>query len=95
MKVEAEITKRFDETGTKPGKLVAFAKFTLEDAFVVHNVQVLQKEDGTLRVAMPPQRRPDGSIVTDVEGFWRETCHPVNAETRKAIVDAVLEAMLY
>lgn len=88
--VTAEVTKRFADTN---GKLAAFCKFTIADSFVVHNVQVLRRNDGSLRVAMPPQRKPDGSVVQDAEGYWREVCHPVNAETRAAIVEAVLSAV--
>jgi len=89
--VTAQITKRF-ETAERSGRLVAFAKFTISDAFVVHNVQILQRDDGTLRISMPPQRRPDGSIVTDQSGFWRETCHPINSDMRSVIVSAIMDA---
>lgn len=65
------------------GNLLAFASVTIADCFAVNGVKVLDSEKG-LFVAMPQAR--------DGQGEWRDVCFPINAEMRKEITNAVLEA---
>jgi len=62
-------------------KVCAIASVVLDDAFVVHDLRVVNGEKG-LFVAMPSRKLPNGD--------FRDICHPINAETRQHIQDAVL-----
>lgn len=62
-------------------KVCAIASVVLDDAFVVHDLRVVNGEKG-LFVAMPSRRLPSGE--------FRDICHPINAETRQMIQDRVL-----
>jgi stage V sporulation protein G len=63
-------------------KLRAFATITLNDAFVVCDLKVINGNEGIF-VAMPSRRRRDGS--------FRDIAHPLNAETREYIERVVLQ----
>lgn len=81
MKIDVRINKTKGE-----GKTKAFATVTLDDAYAVRNLRVVDGANG-LFVAMP-------SEVDDRDGErkYRDTFHPVNAEARQALLDAVLKA---
>ena len=64
------------------GKLLAFAKITINDCFVVNGVRLINGEKGWF-VAMP-------SIV-DKQGTYRDVCFPINKETRTLITEAVIK----
>lgn len=68
---------------TKEGKMRAIVSITLNDMFVVHDVRVIDGNNG-LFVAMPSKRTPSGE--------FRDIAHPINAETRAIVQEAVLEA---
>jgi stage V sporulation protein G len=63
-------------------KVCAIASVVLDDAFVVHDLRVVNGEKG-LFVAMPSRKLPNGD--------FRDICHPINAEARQHIQDAVLD----
>jgi stage V sporulation protein G len=63
-------------------KVCAIASVVLDDAFVVHDLRVVNGEKG-LFVAMPSRKLPNGD--------FRDICHPINADARQHIQDAVLE----
>lgn len=63
------------------GRMRAIASITLDDEFVVHDIRVIDGNNG-LFVAMPSKRTPDGE--------FRDIAHPINSETRNKIQDAVL-----
>lgn len=63
-------------------KVCAIASVVLDDAFVVHDLRVVNGEKG-LFVAMPSRKLPNGD--------FRDICHPINAESRQRLQDAVLE----
>lgn len=65
------------------GRMRAIASITIDEAFVVHDIRVIDGNDG-LFVAMPSKRTPDGE--------FRDVAHPINAGTRQIIQDAVLGA---
>ena len=65
-------------------KLKAVASFTIEEAFVVHDVKVIDGTNG-LFVAMPSKQSPNGEARRDI-------VHPRNTETREQISSAILAA---
>ena len=62
------------------GKMRAIASVTFNDQFVVHDIRVIDGNNG-LFVAMPSKRTPDGE--------FRDIAHPINSETRAKIQEAV------
>ena len=65
------------------GRMKAIASVTFDEEFVVHDIRVIEGNDG-LFIAMPSKRTPDGE--------FRDVAHPINPLTRKKIQDAVMEA---
>ncbi|GAA0439329.1 septation regulator SpoVG [Lentibacillus halophilus] len=63
------------------GRMRAIASITMDDEFVVHDIRVINGNNG-LFVAMPSKRTPDGE--------FRDIAHPINSKTRGKIQDAVL-----
>lgn len=63
-------------------KVCAIASIVIDDAVVVHDLRVVDGDKG-LFVAMPSRKLPNGE--------FRDVCHPINADARSAIQDAVLE----
>lgn len=68
---------------TREGKMRAIVSITLNDKFVVHDVRVIEGNNG-LFVAMPSKRTPNGE--------FRDIAHPINVEARQVIQQSVLEA---
>jgi stage V sporulation protein G len=67
----------------KEGRMRAIVSVTLDDNFVIHDVRVIEGNNG-LFVAMPSKKMPDGG--------YKDVAHPINAETRRVIQEAVLAA---
>lgn len=65
------------------GKMKAIVSVTLNNMFVIHNVKVVEGQNG-LFVAMPSTKTPNGE--------YRDIAHPINAEAREIIQGAVLDA---
>jgi stage V sporulation protein G len=63
------------------GKMKAVASVTFDNEFVVHDIKVIESQNG-LFIAMPSRKAPDGE--------FRDIAHPINAETREKIHDAIL-----
>jgi stage V sporulation protein G len=63
------------------GRMRAIASITLDNEFVVHDIRVIDGNNG-LFVAMPSKRTPDGE--------FRDIAHPINSGTRGKIQEAVL-----
>lgn len=81
MKLDVKIYKTKGE-----GAVKAFAVVTLDDAYVVRNLKVVDGAKGIF-VAMPSE-----TYEKDGEKGFRDTFHPVNSDARQALVDAVLKA---
>ncbi len=64
-------------------KLKAVASITIDDCFVVHDIKVIEGNDGHF-VAMPSRKTSDGE--------YKDIAHPINTETRQQLIDAVLDA---
>ncbi len=67
---------------TKEGKLRAVATITIDDAFAIHDIKVIEGEKG-LFIAMPSRK-------TENEEY-RDIAHPINMETRQMIQELILE----
>jgi len=65
------------------GKMKAIVSVTLDDSFVIHDVKVVEGQNG-LFVAMPSRKTPDGE--------FRDIAHPITSGAREVIQSAVLEA---
>lgn len=64
-------------------KLKAVASMTIDDCFVVHDIKIIEGQEGYF-IAMPSRKASDGE--------YKDIVHPINTETRKQIIDVVLEA---
>ncbi len=67
---------------TREGKMRAIVSITLYDRFVIHDVRVIEGNNGIF-IAMPSKRTPNGE--------FRDIAHPIDSETRAILQDAVLE----
>ena len=67
----------------KEGKMKAVVSVTLDDEFVVHDIKVIEGENG-LFIAMPSKKASDGE--------YRDIAHPINSTTRDAMQKQILEA---
>ncbi|ANU26862.1 septation regulator SpoVG [Planococcus versutus] len=65
------------------GRMKAIASITLDEEFVIHDIRVIDGNDG-LFVAMPSKRTPDGE--------FRDIAHPINSSARTKLQQAVLTA---
>lgn len=63
-------------------KMKAIASITIDDAFVVREIRVIEGQNG-LFVAMPSRKIPSGE--------FRDIAHPINSETRQMIQNLILE----
>ncbi len=66
----------------KEGKMKAVVSVTFDNAFVVHDIKVIESQD-KLFVAMPSRKTP--------EGEFKDIAHPIHAEARDFIQGAILE----
>ncbi len=66
---------------SKETKMKAVASVTFDDAFVVHDIKIIEGEKG-LFIAMPSKKTPDGE--------YRDIAHPIHGEMRAVLQEAVL-----
>lgn len=67
---------------SRNGKLKGWASVTFDNAFVIHNMKIIQGKSGKF-VAMPNRKTK--------EGGYKDIAHPINNETRKLIEDSILQ----
>lgn len=67
------------------GKMKAIVSVTLDDAFVVHDVKVVDGQNG-LFVAMPSRKTQAGD--------FRDIAHPISQQARDVIQSSVLDKYL-
>lgn len=67
---------------SKDGKMKAIASITLDNEFVIHDIKVIEGENG-LFIAMPSRKASDGE--------YRDIAHPINSDTRARIQSVVLK----
>lgn len=65
------------------GRLKAVASIVIDDAFVIHDIKILDGNDGNF-IAMPSRKTADGE--------YKDIAHPLNTETRSLISNMVLTA---
>ena len=65
----------------KEGKMKAVVSITFDNAFVVHDIKIIEGEKG-LFIAMPSRKTADGE--------YRDIAHPINSETRDTVQSMVL-----
>lgn len=63
------------------GKMKAIVSVTFENQFVVHDIKVIDGQNG-LFIAMPSRKTPDGE--------FKDIAHPINSETRERLQNAIL-----
>lgn len=65
------------------GKLRAYVSITFDDEFVVHDIRIIEGDNG-LFVAMPSKHM--------IEGGFKDIAHPINQSARENLQSAVLKA---
>ena len=65
------------------GKMKAIVSVTFDDEFVVHDIKVIEGQNG-LFIAMPSRKTPDGE--------FKDIAHPINTDTREKIQNSILKA---
>lgn len=68
---------------TKEGKMKAIVSITLDNEFVVHDIKVIEGDQG-LFIAMPSRKAGNGE--------YRDIAHPINSETRERVQKVILES---
>ena len=63
------------------GKMKAVVSVTFDDAFVVHDIKVIEGQD-KLFTAMPSRKTP--------EGEYKDIAHPINSEMRTQLEQVIL-----
>lgn len=66
----------------KEGKMKAVASITIDDAFVVHDIKIIEGEKGMF-IAMPSRKASDGE--------YKDIAHPIKSETREMMQNMILE----
>ena len=68
------------------GPLKAYVSITIDDAFTVHDIRVIEKNENRF-IAMPSRKVGEGS-----EARYMDIAHPINKETRESLQAMILEA---
>jgi stage V sporulation protein G len=63
------------------GKLKAYVTITFDDAFVVHNVKVIEGDEGVF-IAMPSRKTKKGE--------YKDVAHPINTDFRGALQERII-----
>ncbi len=75
--VRVRIVKKDDS------KLKAVASVTFDDCFVVHDIKVIEGNEGYF-IAMPSRKTNDGE--------YKDIAHPIKPETREELIKIILSA---
>ena len=75
---DIKIRKFFDE-----GPMKAIVSVTLNDCLAVHDIKVIYARDRYF-IVMPSRKNPDGT--------YRDIVHPINADFRAELEEAVIDA---
>ena len=67
---------------SKEGKMKAVVSITFDNAFVVHDIKIIEGEKG-LFIAMPSRKAGDGE--------YRDIAHPINSEMRDKLQSEILK----
>lgn len=75
---DIRVRQVFDE-----GKMKARVSVTFDNQFVVHEIKVLDGENGMF-IAMPSKKLPTGE--------YKDIAHPINKDTRIMLQEMIIEA---
>ena len=64
-------------------KLKAVASVTFDDCFVVHDIKVIEGNEGYF-IAMPSRKTADGE--------YKDIAHPIKTEVREELIKVILDA---
>lgn len=78
--IDMEITDVRVRRISEEGKMKAIISVTFNDQFVVHDIKVIEGQNG-LFIAMPSRKMGDGE--------FRDIAHPINSETRQVLQEAI------
>lgn len=73
--------KRILTESSAESKMKAVVSVTFDDAFVVHDIKVIEGQD-KLFTAMPSRKTQDGE--------FKDIAHPINRDTRVKLEEAIL-----
>jgi stage V sporulation protein G len=71
--------KRYED---QTRKTKAVASITINNAFVIHDIKIIESEKG-LFIAMPSKKGPDDQ--------FKYIAHPINTETRNMIQQIIID----
>lgn len=77
--------RRFKEQDNK-SKIVGTAAITIDDAFVVHDIKIIDGEKG-LFISMPSRKIKD----KDGNEKYVDVAHPLNADVREQVTKSILD----
>ena len=80
MKITSVTVKKIDKENSR---MKGIASVVLDDCFAVHDIRIIEGDNG-LFIAMPSRQTSTGG--------YRDIAHPINAEMRQIVEDAVLTA---
>lgn len=78
-----KIEARIDRLLSGEGKTKAFASATIGGAFAIHGIRIIDSEKGIF-ISMPQE-----SYTKNGEKKYTDTFHPITAEARTALIEAV------
>ncbi|BAK81854.1 septation regulator SpoVG [Candidatus Arthromitus sp. SFB-rat-Yit] len=67
---------------TNEGKMKAIVSITLDNEFVVHDIKVIEGENG-LFIAMPSRKTPSGE--------FKDIAHPISTDVRQKFQTEILK----
>ena len=65
------------------GKLKAYVTVTFDDCFVVHNVKIIEGDNGAF-IAMPSRKTKNGE--------YKDVAHPINTDFRNMLQDRIIDS---
>lgn len=68
------------------GPVLAYANVILADKFIIRGITLLETEKTGRFISMPARR------LRNEKRTYRDICHPINADVRKELTDAIFEA---
>ena len=80
MKITSVNVRKVEKEGSR---MKGIASVLLDDCFAIHDIRIIEGDKG-LFIAMPSRKTATGG--------YRDIAHPINAEMRQVLEDAVLKA---
>ena len=77
-----QITELRIRKGEDEGKLRAYVTVTFDNCFVVHNVKIIEGQNG-LFIAMPSRKTANGE--------YKDVAHPISPDFRSELQNKILE----